>query len=112
MLVGRLNVLKTEKRNKTQDDHFFLLSYCDRLVINLCQKSHAGEIFEGFEVIPLLCYNAIFSKWSHREQVVCLVVVCKGCSEHFIKCQERRHGVLQEMMGVERANHLSLEQSN
>lgn len=39
--------------------------------------------FEGFEVIPLLPYGNIFSKWSHIEQVVWLVVVCKGCSKHF-----------------------------
>lgn len=83
MIVGRLNVLKIEEKNKIQDPHFFLLSYCDRFVINMCQKSDADEIVEGFEVILLLWYNNIFSKWSHIEQVVSLVVVCKGCSKHF-----------------------------
>ena len=43
MLVGRLNVF-TDREKKTQDSHFFLLSYCDRLVINLCQRSDSDEI--------------------------------------------------------------------
>lgn len=43
MLVGRLNVF-TNREKKTQDSHFFLLSYCDRLVINLCQRSDSDEI--------------------------------------------------------------------
>lgn len=38
-----------------------------------------------------------FSGWSHREQVVWLVVVCKGCSKHFIS--ERRDYVLLEITG-------------
>lgn len=82
MLVGRLNVLKIEERNKIQHPHFFLPSYCDSLLL-ICVKSDADEIVEGLAVIPLLWYNNIFSRWSHIEQVVSLVVVCKGCSQHF-----------------------------
>lgn len=76
----------------------------------ICQKSDADEIFEGFEVIPLLPYDNIFSKWSHIEQVVWLVVVAKGAAN--ILGQEGRHGMLQGMIGAGRENHLSLEQSS
>lgn len=78
MLVGRLNVF-TDREKKTQDSHFFLLSYCDRLVINLCQRSDSDEIIlEEFEVIPdkNQRHDNIFPKWSHREQIVWIVVVC------------------------------------
>lgn len=79
----------------------------------ICQKFGSDEIiFEGLEVIPdkAPCYNNIFPMWSHREQVVRLVVVCKGCSKHFVP--GRRQCVLLEMMGVGRGDHLSSERSN
>lgn len=63
--MGRVNVLKMRERKKIQEFHFFLL-HCDRLVLNVCQKSSSDEIiFEGFVVIldKALCYNNVFPEF-------------------------------------------------
>lgn len=51
-----------EKKENLRFSFFFFLSYRDRIVINLCQKSDSDEtMFKGFEVLPeALCYNTIF----------------------------------------------------
>lgn len=49
MLVWRLNVLKIEERNKTQDDRFILLSYYDRLVINLYRNLMLMKYLRGLK---------------------------------------------------------------
>lgn len=37
MLAGT-NCFKDREKKENQDPRFFVLSYCDRLVMNLCQK--------------------------------------------------------------------------
>lgn len=114
MLVSReMKCFKDTEKKESQDSHFFLLSYCDRLVINLCQRSDSEKIMlEEFEVIPdkTQCYNNIFPKWSHRGQIMWIAVVCLQRVQQTFYSREKDSKC--SRMGVGRGNRLSSVQSN
>lgn len=69
-------------------------------------------MLEQFEVIPdkTHCYNNIFPEWSHRGQIMWIVMVCLQRVQQTFYSREKDS--VSCRMGVGRGNRLSSEQSN